>query len=78
MVTLTNGPLEGTRLRFSVAQPEQEQQQNEQILAENSVDVGSFGGQEEVINEEILGQDKVIQNEGFQAQGFNLESSQSL
>jgi hypothetical protein len=72
MVTLTNGPLEGTRLRFTAAQSEQEQFQNDQILAENKVDVGSFGGQEEVIQEEIVTQDQMIQKEALGVEGFNL------
>lgn len=72
MVTLTNGPLEGTRLRFSAVQSEQEQLQNDQLLSDNNVDVGSFGNQEQVLQEEIVSQDKTIQNEALEAQGFNL------
>jgi hypothetical protein len=72
MVTLTNGPLEGTRLRFSSLQPDQEQQINEQILVENNVDIGNFGNQDQIIQEELVSQDKMIQNDGGQAQGFNL------
>lgn len=72
MVTLTNGPLEGTRLRFSAVQSEQEQVQNDQLLSDNNVDVGSFGTQEQVLQEEIVSQDKTIQNEALEAQGFHL------
>lgn len=44
MVTLTNGPLEGTRLRFSAESPAVEQQQTQAKLAENNnVEVGTFG-----------------------------------
>ena len=43
MVTLTNGPLEGTRLRFSEETPVVEQQITQEKLAENNIEVGSFG-----------------------------------
>ena len=72
MVTLTNGPLEGTRLRFSAVQTDQDQIQNDQLLSENNIDVGSFGTQEQVLQEEVVIQDKTIQNEAVEAQGFNL------
>lgn len=43
MVTLTNGPLEGTRLRFASEQPAVEQQEVQDNLANNGVEVGNFG-----------------------------------
>ena len=43
MVTLTNGPLEGTRLRFSSQNPAEEQQQVQNALAESNIEVGNFG-----------------------------------
>lgn len=43
MVTLTNGPLEGTRLRFASEQPAVEQQEVQTNLANNGVEVGNFG-----------------------------------
>lgn len=43
MVTLTNGPLEGTRLRFSSMQPGEAQANTEAALAQNNVDIGQFG-----------------------------------
>lgn len=41
MVTLTNGPLEGTRLRFSNVAAQQEAQQL--MVENNNVEVGNFG-----------------------------------
>jgi hypothetical protein len=81
MVTLTNGPLEGTRLRFSNMQPVEEQQQNEQTLAENNVDVGSFGNEQnsEQVNpenvEQINQNDQQMQMEAMQAQAHNPDNS---
>lgn len=44
MVTMTNGPLEGTRMRFATETPVVEQQQVQETLAENNnVEVGNFG-----------------------------------
>jgi len=49
MVTLTNGPLEGTRLRFSQNATEEQQEEIHRNLAHNhNVEVGSFGKTEEV------------------------------
>ena len=47
MVTLTNGPLEGTRLRFSADSPQNEQERVQSTLAENNVEVGNFGNNAE-------------------------------
>lgn len=52
MVTLTNGPLEGTRLRFSAQQSVEEQQQIQDNLAQNNVDVGEFGNNSEQLAQE--------------------------
>jgi hypothetical protein len=81
MITLTNGPLEGTRLRFSSQAPVEGQQQDQDVLASNNVDVGSFGAQptpDQVNPEAILDQDQQLQQEAIQAQGFNLNNSQPL
>lgn len=44
MITLTNGPLEGTRLRFA-GEPTPEQAEVQEVLAENyNVEVKQFGG----------------------------------
>jgi hypothetical protein len=79
MVTLTNGPLEGTRLRFS-AQPTEEQiQEVQDALAANNIEVASFGNTEisqETNPEEILQNDQAMQQEAIQAQGFNLSEGQ--
>ena len=81
MVTLTNGPLEGTRLRFSTQAPEVQQAQVQETLAENNnVDVGSFGTETapEITPEEMVQNDKQMQQEAIAAQGFNLEQEQAL
>ncbi len=64
MVTLTNGPLEGTRLRFSTQPTEVIQAETQQYLADNNnVEVGSFGN-----NAEQFGNTDAAYAE---AQGFN-------
>jgi len=63
MVTLTNGPLEGTRLRFSTESAPVDQ------VAEAKVEVGNFG-------EELKLQDQQMQQEAEQAQLSNLEQAQ--
>jgi hypothetical protein len=85
MVTLTNGPLEGTRLRFSSQAPAEQQQEVQETLAQNNnVDVGTFG---DPASE--LAPDALAENDGaslapqaspeeLQAQGFNLEPAQSM
>lgn len=45
MVTLSNGPLEGTRFRFSSKSPEVQVQDTQNYLADNNVEVGNFGDQ---------------------------------
>ncbi len=75
MITLTNGPLEGTRLRFA-GELSPEQQQTEATLAENhNVDVGSFGNQSEVpqVAETVESVEAPTQ-EVLQAQSVNLET----
>lgn len=72
MVTLTNGPLEGTRLRFSTDTPAVEQQQTQDLLAENNnMEVGNFG--EAQATETAF--DAAAQQDATQAQGFNLDNS---
>ncbi len=68
MITLTNGPLEGTRLRFSSV----EQSQNQETLAQvNHIEAGSFGTetQEEAMNSNELPVDST------QAQTFNFDQT---
>lgn len=68
MVTLTNGPLEGTRLRFSTETPAVEQQQTQETLAQNNnVEVGSFGDAPSDVS-----YDAAMQQESTDAQGFKL------
>jgi len=75
MVTLTNGPLEGTRLRFSSVELQNESYETQQTLAENNnVSVGDFGETNyEVVgmNPEPLDADKQMQQEAMEAQSFN-------
>ncbi len=83
MVTLTNGPLEGTRLRFSSVSPENERYETEQMLAENNnVSVGDFGGenqiQAEVSPEAMLENDQQMQQEAIQAQSFDFNQAQAM
>jgi hypothetical protein len=78
MVTLTNGPLGGTRLRFS-AEASVEQQDTELALAQDhDVQVGSFGNKSDVphITEQLQAQEEMPQT--MQAQGFNMESEQVI
>jgi len=74
MVTLTNGPLEGTRLRFSSQSPSDEQNQTQEALAENNIEVGDFGQAPEVspeaqapveqtVQAEELSPDQLVQND---------------
>ena len=74
MVTLTNGPLEGTRLRFSSQSPAQDQEQTAQYLADNNIEVGTFGA--EPVQE--MDYDQQMQAESLQAQGFNFDQNQAL
>lgn len=69
MVTLTNGPLEGTRLRFSAESPAVEQLHTQEKLAENNnVEVGTFGEESQALETEITTTEVVqndIANQGF-------------
>ncbi len=72
MVTLTNGPLEGTRLRFSSQNPFDQQLQVKNSLADNNnVEVGNFG--EAPLTNPQISNETEIQNETIQAQGFNFD-----
>lgn len=77
MVTLTNGPFEGTRLRFSSLDPALQQQENMELLANNNVEVGSFG-QEQVNPELMMNDELTVQEETLQAQGFNFQNTEAL
>ncbi|MGE3609423.1 MAG: hypothetical protein AB7I27_16720 [Bacteriovoracaceae bacterium] len=72
MISLTNGPLEGTRLRFSTITPVEEQTQVQEQLSENNVQTQEFGSEQNP--EMIVEADKQIQQEGMQAQAVNLEA----
>lgn len=73
IVTLTNGPLEGTQLRFSSQTSPEEQLREEQFLADNNVNIGEFGSeniQAEVSPEGMIENDQRYQEEAAQAQGI--------
>lgn len=81
IVTLTNGPLEGTQLRFSSQASPEEQQQEEQFLAENNVNVGEFGSeniQAEISPEAIVEEDQKMQEEAAHAQSYNFDQPQGI
>ncbi len=63
MVTLTNGPLEGTRLRFSSQSSADEQNQTQEALAENNIEVGNFGQEPEVSPEVQAPEEQTVQAE---------------
>jgi hypothetical protein len=52
MVTLTNGPLEGTRLRFGGEATSEVRESIQQNLAENNIEAGSFGSEEAPVIED--------------------------
>lgn len=69
MVTLTNGPLEGTRLRFSTETPAVEQQITQEKLAENNnVEVGNFG--EAKLESDVEATSVEMANNDIATQGF--------
>lgn len=74
MVNLTNGPLEGTKLRFATQAPETQQTELRNTLAENNnVDIGSFGTDQRVAElapEQMLNQDQSFQQQAAQGQSF--------
>jgi hypothetical protein len=84
MVTLTNGPLQDTRLRFSTQSPAEEQHQTQQYLAENNVEAGNFGNDQyqaqvqELSPEEMMANDQRMQQEAMQAQSFNFDQQQAM
>lgn len=87
MVTLTNGPLEGTRMRFTPeAQVEQVQPDMPSAdmpsteVAEAGVETGTFGQEPEVnaqqINVDALSEnDQMLQQQALEAQGYNLSGN---
>lgn len=78
MVTLTNGPLEGTRLRFSSDIPAVQQIETQEALAAHNIEVGTFGANptQEVSTE--LAHEENFQPENFQAQGFNMDQQATM
>jgi hypothetical protein len=85
MVTLTNGPLEGTQLRFTSELTKEEQQSEKQFLADNNVQVGSFGSEaaltevsQQPTRDGEIEADQLMQQEAIQAQGYNLDQPQEI
>lgn len=90
MVTLTGGPLEGTRLRFATQTPENGQAEVQNALAENNnIEIGNFANEQNIVDDnqsiiqaqeatpgQLLDQDKQMQQEAAQAQNINFESHQ--
>jgi len=70
MVTFTNGPLEGTRLKF--LNSSQLQEQNEALAADTGIDTGSFGVESAPAPESMLVNEVPTEQE-MQAQGFNFD-----
>lgn len=59
MVTLTNGPLEGTRLRFQTDAPAVDPSQGQQALADNNIEAGNFGQDQNQEQPQIQAQEYV-------------------
>jgi hypothetical protein len=91
MVTLSNGPLEGTRLRFARNSEGQEEFQvplnevpqqeiQQELQQDHNIQTGNFGGAEQTLQnpETISDYDKSLQGQGLAAQGVDLEQSQAL
>ena len=82
IVTLTNGPLEGTRLTFTgeaEAPVENDIQQDgpEKLVAENT-DTEAGAQQEQAPDQEVAQPDSVIQTENFQAQDIYAQEQGQL
>ena len=75
MVTLTSGPLDGTRLRFSSGDPVEQQEFDQQELAgDHQVTIGDFGHVNHREQEmAAMNHDRMMQNQGFEEQSYNLE-----
>ncbi len=75
MVTLTSGPLDGTRLRFSSGDSVERQEFDQQELAaEYQVMPGDFGDVNHREQEmAAMNHDKMMQNQSFEEQSYNLE-----
>lgn len=73
MVALTSGPLEGTRFRFSSQEPAATQQDVQDTLAQNNVEVNTFGEmpvEEQRLEDQVSNETPVAQ-ETAQNLGFN-------
>ncbi|HXH31656.1 MAG TPA: hypothetical protein VNJ01_12655 [Bacteriovoracaceae bacterium] len=85
MVSLTNGPLEGTRLRFSAGPSEEEQQQiQQQLSANHNIEVGTFGDAQnqgsnpELSPESVVQTDQSMQEEAQKAQLQDLSPASAM
>ena len=59
MVTLSNGPLEGTRMRFIGEAQASEVQDAQQELAQNNVEAGSFGNDAEAYDKQVEAEEAI-------------------
>jgi hypothetical protein len=92
MVTMTNGPLEGTRLRFSSDAPPLNMQQPQETVADNNVDPQQTAGQDltaapefnpdiqaqEIAPEQMAQTDQQFQQEAVQAPVLDPNQSQQM
>lgn len=69
MVSLTNGPLEGTRLRFGGEATSEIKESLQQNLAENNIEAGSFGSEGAPVTEDAAPKAEV------QTAGFNFSET---
>lgn len=70
MVTMTNGPLEGTRMRFSAPLTQEQAYIEETLIVDHNVEIGQFGEpqafeQAQVDTQQIENYDQNLQVEGF-------------
>lgn len=72
MVTLTNGPLEGTRFRFSTETPREEQARTEELLAEQNIEINTFGQEPVESYDNVEAQQELASGNNAQPMGFNL------
>lgn len=73
MVTLTNGPLEGTRLRFQGEAPAVDSAQAQESLANNNIEPGNFGQepqQDQVAQQDVTQEPQQIQAEQAQPEPY--------
>jgi hypothetical protein len=78
MVTLTNGPLEGTRLRFTSKSSTEQQEQVQESLAQKDVQIGSFGDATSPEAHIEAAQAEETPAADFKSVGFNLTQPEAI